>query len=1340
MRLKQKLKLFINTAESVGESADEESVIMPLSRIQMYKRKVVSKYNFILQELERTNGILEKAKLEIDEKVGAFLKEGEDLLPQFNQIDEDLELFHSKLCFIQEELENDKLSIDNDAACTLTYKKQGISENIQNGTSIHLQSGGDTEQMDSVSSSSSQNDKTSSKNIFCEQVTSQFHCKGEKKVSTNVSACGRELNIPPFSCNESVFSNSGLPSDVCSSQHNAMKINTDPSMKEISNERCKMPQIVKSSSVMEQVSSSDGSSVYGTVSSVCSEVHTTDKNESVTNDTVKLIHHSTSLAKQNIGNCQPGSFKQNSGEDLRTHCVGVSWSSGIPYPDLEIGSTVAATVQDIMSPSDFWIQIDSEYMKELCPVEDLVAFYDGLSDIKPNMYCLAPFREQKGYFRAKILELPETGRQKAKVLYIDQGCKGFPSTSTLKVLPPSLQKIPSIAVHCALHGVTPMNGQWSHQAIQEFKNTIEVSRTEIRICCRAVDTYFVKVSVIACIPENEKYTYDMAEFMHIFGYAVKTDNTPSIQHSVTAFPERCASVASHDSSARTTPKLSHQSSQSKDLSIRKNEETSLTTKNELLLDNISSDQRILTDDFNQGCDCDGEPDQILFGGNMVDRKAFVDNKESDIESVVANIVQDVQMNATNISNFQNGTEKNCPTNSINESTSCVNNDNSDRPAIGKFVGEGVQVHVINVSKNQKDGDKNLPENTLTESTSLVNSMLEPPKSSSVSHSISTTDSCCVDQNVQVPVNNSPCMTDNLSNTLSMSQQSSCNDFDWNVKIPISSQKFMKKAKFIVMLSAIVSPSDFYVNLAMPTSNELDELQEHMLSVYQNFDTSMVMLPPINKLCGMFCCCQFAEDKNWYRVQVLEICSPVENAQNPSTEVRIQYVDYGNEAEVNISELLPLKKEFATHPPFSFHCALAGIKPKLVESSYSNNDGNTWDEEAVTRFKCLASFDKCYTAEIATTVMYDGRKTPIPVYLWDNISAKDILINIILVEQGAADGTDLELLNCPAEGNLQDMDLWDPMSADFHSTLNSYGVNLNDPEVATVGYKANDEAYVCKFFAATGKCHRGDKCYYQHIFTTGDSTIDQEPVEYLGKAVTLPDVESTVFVMISAMFNPGHFFVVFPFGTKSLESVYSEIQRCAPKEDDIISEFMDNMNKYYNRNHCRKENTAVAPAIGDLVAVKWQDNLWYRGRVCEVYSIDAPLVVYFVDFGNCECIERTDIYVLETQFRHFPFQAVECHLHGIEAKVSKEGQWSHEAKTEFQELTEGKILVAHIKSMYGSSLYVELFSFVKNQEFSINDYLVQKSYGQYMKQDGCNNSSYTNSQKDDWNKAVVFIPA
>ncbi|XP_050666481.1 tudor domain-containing 6-like isoform X3 [Leptidea sinapis] len=123
----------------------------------------------------------------------------------------------------------------------------------------------------------------------------------------------------------------------------------------------------------------------------------------------------------------------------------------------------------------------------------------------------------------------------------------------------------------------------------------------------------------------------------------------------------------------------------------------------------------------------------------------------------------------------------------------------------------------------------------------------------------------------------------------------------------------------VLVSYVDSCIKFYVQL----SEKIDELNAVMEAVKVHCEHSSSPGPlPV----GAVCCARFPDDDNWYRAMV---------RHTQGEQVVVAYVDYGNEQEVNVSDLRTITPGLIQLPAQALKCALKGFENKPVETKTSN---------------------------------------------------------------------------------------------------------------------------------------------------------------------------------------------------------------------------------------------------------------------------------------------------------------------------------------------------------------------------------------------------------------------
>ena len=93
----------------------------------------------------------------------------------------------------------------------------------------------------------------------------------------------------------------------------------------------------------------------------------------------------------------------------------------------------------------------------------------------------------------------------------------------------------------------------------------------------------------------------------------------------------------------------------------------------------------------------------------------------------------------------------------------------------------------------------------------------------------------------------------------------------------------------------------------------------------------------------------------------------------------------------------------------------------------------------------------------------------------------------------------------------------------------------------------------------------------------------------------------------------------------------------------FNEFLDAAG-YLGTNYIACEN--------EVVAAKFSvDNSWYRGQILKVHD-NSMFTVFFLDYGNSECLSSNQLQPLPRSFVSYHRQAIHCKLHN--ACISKDG--------------------------------------------------------------------------------------
>ncbi|CAL4101634.1 unnamed protein product [Meganyctiphanes norvegica] len=165
-----------------------------------------------------------------------------------------------------------------------------------------------------------------------------------------------------------------------------------------------------------------------------------------------------------------------------------------------------------------------------------------------------------------------------------------------------------------------------------------------------------------------------------------------------------------------------------------------------------------------------------------------------------------------------------------------------------------------------------------------------------------------------------------------------------------------------------------------------------------------------------------------------------------------------------------------------------------------------------------------------------------------------------------------------------------------------------------------------------------------------------PVPSLNQeSLSIPASDRFIEAYVSAVDNATHFWLQV-VGPRSIQ----------------LDKLVKDMTEYYELEDNKEMNEVNIEKMknGDIIAARFpHDSSWYRGQVCQVVNNDgdssrSKVTVYYVDFGDTETIEITNICELRTDFLKLNFQAIECKL----AYVTEVTEVSEEATEAFEELT------------------------------------------------------------------------
>lgn len=129
-------------------------------------------------------------------------------------------------------------------------------------------------------------------------------------------------------------------------------------------------------------------------------------------------------------------------------------------------------------------------------------------------------------------------------------------------------------------------------------------------------------------------------------------------------------------------------------------------------------------------------------------------------------------------------------------------------------------------------------------------------------------------------------------------------------------------------------------------------------------------------------------------------------------------------------------------------------------------------------------------------------------------------------------------------------------------------------------------------------------------------------------------------------------------------------------DEDFQQLMHNMKQQKSVSKYVKHK--VAPAIGEVVIIKYWTDHWLRATVRElIWNERGDFVkaeVFLVDYGELCQVQAKNIREMNETFLQLPFQAVECYLSNVQEKKNVDQKRAIEF---FKENIEYRNFMAHI---------------------------------------------------------------
>ncbi|GBN93136.1 hypothetical protein AVEN_232036-1 [Araneus ventricosus] len=386
-----------------------------------------------------------------------------------------------------------------------------------------------------------------------------------------------------------------VPSPSLLEKNSAANVHCDASVQSSKNLQNVEAKLLKSSELQQDSSQSlSRNSFYSLSSNICAI-----KPPSVSSSITDSLNFDT-----------PENDKHLLAQSVTYQSASVSSRPALILPSsISIPSVISATLTHVINPGDFWMQLENSKGYVLTFPSSLIADTNPPSCIQPGDYCLAPFKTNPVYYRAKIMtEISED--HTVEVFFIDHGSTHSVPIWDLRPLLEDLFKIPMQAVHCCLSDVIPFNGIWTQSSVDKLKefqnNTLE---THVKSLKSSETGYKYAVQLIAKISArfSEDFSCDIAQALCIDGLATFEEMSFPMQESASDMSNQRScdsgvSVTSNQRASPCTPMLYNSSDGLVNCSV------SFEPRNNLPKEALTSGHHIATD----VCTVNGTPDLISF--------------------------------------------------------------------------------------------------------------------------------------------------------------------------------------------------------------------------------------------------------------------------------------------------------------------------------------------------------------------------------------------------------------------------------------------------------------------------------------------------------------------------------------------------------------------------------------------------------------------------------------------------------------------------------------------------------------------------------------------------------
>ncbi|XP_039636928.1 tudor domain-containing 6 [Perca fluviatilis] len=343
-------------------------------------------------------------------------------------------------------------------------------------------------------------------------------------------------------------------------------------------------------------------------------------------------------------------------------------------------------------------------------------------------------------------------------------------------------------------------------------------------------------------------------------------------------------------------------------------------------------------------------------------------------------------------------------------------------------------------------------------------------------------------------------------------------------------------------------------------------------------------------------------------------------------VEVLHVDYGTKALVQVESVRPLAAEFFRMPVVTYVCSLHGILDK----------GVGWTASQIDHLRALL-LQKTVIAKFEYQSIFEG------VHYVTLYGDENTNINRLF---GSKESCLLE-----SKKTHGDYAICNTAYSQQRSPQPESEKTLGDYAIHRTAYSHQHPAQ-----------QEGNQ---RKVLTPGKDAEEKEGKGIVGK---LPAedlaLSSSHVAVVPHVSDPSQFWI--------------QTQNYANELDQL----MDSMYHLYKDSFTT--NLVRNPTVGLYCAAKAADGEFYRATVVEVG--ETKVKVFFVDYGNTEVVDRSDVKTLFDEFKKLPSLALKCTLAGVRPK---DGRWNQSACEFFIKAVTDKELTVHVMAKDNKGYVVQL---------------------------------------------------